>query len=74
MAASDWELAATLNSTGDFSDECGVKAEDAFFHSASACLLLAFAAPNTRLGQLLMHSGLVVGFLVISTWAWNIIW
>ena len=63
-----------LNSTGNVLGECGAEAEDAFFHSASACLLLAYSAPNTRLGQLFMHSGLVVGFLVISTWAWNIIW
>ncbi len=26
-----------------------------------------------RLGQLTLHSGLFVGFLVLSTWAWNVI-
>ena len=27
----------------------------------------------TRYGQLSLHSGLIVGFLILSTWAWNVI-
>lgn len=43
------------------------------FHFAHACFLLSYLSPNNRYGQISLHSGLVVGFLVFSTWAWNVI-
>ena len=43
------------------------------FHFAHACFLISYLSPNTRHGQLSLHSGLMVGFLILSTWAWNVI-
>ena len=43
------------------------------FHFAHACFLISYLSPNTRYGQLSLHSGLMVGFLILSTWAWNVI-
>lgn len=45
----------------------------ALFHFAHACFLAAYLAPNHKYGQVALHCGLVVGFLVLSTWAWNVI-
>jgi len=43
------------------------------FHFAHACFLLAYLAPNTKYGHVALHCGLVVGFLILSIWAWNIV-
>ena len=43
------------------------------FHFAYSCFFVAYLAPNTKYGQVALHCGLVVGFLVLSTWAWNVI-
>ena len=45
----------------------------ALFHFAHACFLVAYMAPNSRYGQVALHSGMCIGFLVLSTWAWNVI-
>ena len=43
------------------------------FHFAHACFLISYLAPNNKYGQAALHCGLIVGFLVLSTWAWNAI-
>ena len=43
------------------------------FHFAYSCFFVAYLAPNTKYGQVALHCGLVVGYLVLSTWAWNVI-
>ncbi|KAF2356830.1 Popeye protein [Trinorchestia longiramus] len=47
--------------------------QHALFHAAHAIFLVAYAAPSTRTGLLVMHTLLIVGFLVYSTWAWNVV-
>ena len=42
-------------------------------NNSKSDFLLAYLAPNSKYGQVALHCGLVVGFLVLSTWAWNII-
>jgi hypothetical protein len=46
---------------------------NALFHLAHAFFFLSYLSPNNRYGQLSLHGGLVLGFLVLSTWAWNVI-
>lgn len=47
--------------------------QQALFHVAHALFLVGFVAPSSRVGLLIMHSLLIVGFLVYSTWAWNVV-
>ena len=47
--------------------------EDILFHLANILFLISYLAPPTRYGQVCLHSGLCVGFLVFATWAWNIV-
>ncbi len=63
------------NATADTAtcDGSDSSAEDAFFHASNVFLALAFAFPNTSYGQVVMHSLLIVGYLIHSTWAWNVI-
>ena len=35
--------------------------------------MITFNTSYSRAGQLSLHGGLVIGFLVLSTWAWNVI-
>ena len=53
-----WHCRSRTSDTGDF---------------AYSCFFVAYLAPNTKYGQVALHCGLVVGFLVLSTWAWNVI-
>ncbi|XP_076373989.1 popeye domain-containing protein 3-like isoform X1 [Tachypleus tridentatus] len=43
------------------------------FQLANTCFCVSYLAPNTRRGILFMHLLLIFGFLMFSTWAWNII-
>jgi len=43
------------------------------FHFAHACFLISYLSPNTKYGQISLHTGLMIGFLILSTWAWNVI-
>ncbi len=45
--------------------------QSARFHVAHVLFVLSFAAPNTRYGQVILHSGLLVGYLVLATWAFQ---
>ncbi|UYV79803.1 POPDC3 [Cordylochernes scorpioides] len=47
--------------------------QHALFQLANICFCLSYAAPNTRRGILFLHGLLIIGFLLFSTWAWNII-
>ena len=71
------ELATALNSNCSANDLQIYASADTesigLFHFAHACFLLAYLSPNQKYGQVSFHIGLVVGFLVLSTWAWNVI-
>ena len=47
--------------------------EDVLFHLANVLFLISYLAPPTRYGQVGLHSGLCIGFLILATWAWNIV-
>jgi len=67
-----------LNSTflinnDNISDNSNVAVEDILFHLANMLFLLSYLAPPSRYGQVFLHSGLCIGFLIFATWAWNIV-
>ena len=67
-----------LNSTflinnDNISDNSNVAVEDILFHLANLLFLLSYLAPPSRYGQVFLHSGLCIGFLIFATWAWNIV-
>lgn len=43
------------------------------FQLANACFCACFLAPNDQYGLLFLHGVGILGFLLFSTWAWNII-
>ncbi|XP_076067319.1 popeye domain-containing protein 3-like isoform X2 [Oratosquilla oratoria] len=43
------------------------------FQLANGCFFVSYLAPSERKGLLFMHAVLILGFLLYSTWAWNII-
>ncbi|KAL7642011.1 UNVERIFIED_CONTAM: hypothetical protein RMT77_007885 [Armadillidium vulgare] len=43
------------------------------YHLANTCFLLSYIPPSKPRGLLFMHSLLILGFLLYSTWAWNVI-
>ena len=55
------------------SDVTNMAVEDIFFHLANIFFLISYLAPPTRFGQVCLHSGLCIGFLLFATWAWNIV-
>eukprot|EP00096_Caligus_rogercresseyi_P006048 TRINITY_DN22203_c0_g1_i1.p1 TRINITY_DN22203_c0_g1~~TRINITY_DN22203_c0_g1_i1.p1 ORF type:complete len:330 (+),score=136.76 TRINITY_DN22203_c0_g1_i1:197-1186(+) len=61
------------------SDSCGLLGphqppQDLLFHVSYGLLALSYAFPNSgRLGRLLLHAGLGVAFLLLSSWAWNVL-
>ncbi|CAB4055723.1 BVES [Lepeophtheirus salmonis] len=48
-------------------------AQDLLFHFSYGLFALSYLSPNSRYGRLLLHAGLVAGFLVCSSWAWNVL-
>ena len=66
---------ALLNSSyiNSQSDSSNMAVEDILFHVANVLFILSYLAPPTRYGQVLLHSGLCIGFLIFATWAWNIV-
>lgn len=64
----------TINTiyNGHFEDSDSAM-HNVLFHLANVCFLLSYLSPNTRFGQVALHGGLILGFLVLSTWAWNVI-
>ena len=43
------------------------------YHIANFVFLVSYSAPNSSHGQICMHIGLILGYLIFSTWAWNVI-
>lgn len=43
------------------------------YQLANICFIVAYLAPSGKTGLLFMHSVLIIGFLLFSTWAWNVI-
>ena len=65
----------TFTNSTDFNDSdfTSLAVEDILFHLANVIFLISYLAPPTRYGQLCLHSGLCIGFLIFATWAWNIV-
>jgi len=64
------------NSTDGSTEEyatTNMAVEDVLFHLANVLFLISYLAPSTRFGQVWLHSGLCIGFLIFATWAWNIV-
>lgn len=48
--------------------------ETLLYHLANLLFLLSYCCPSSSLRPVaLMHAGLILGYLLFSTWAWNII-
>ncbi|KAK2581252.1 hypothetical protein KPH14_008042 [Odynerus spinipes] len=43
------------------------------FQLANFCFALSYSAPSSKKGILFMHSVLIVGFMLLSGWAWHVI-
>ncbi|XP_066594021.1 popeye domain-containing protein 3-like [Prorops nasuta] len=43
------------------------------FQLANVCFALSYSAPSSKKGILFMHSVLIIGFLLLSGWAWHVI-
>ncbi|XP_064488209.1 popeye domain-containing protein 3-like isoform X1 [Ornithodoros turicata] len=43
------------------------------FQLANTCFCVSYLTPNTRYGILFLHALLILGFLLNSTWAWNVV-
>ncbi|XP_063983340.1 popeye domain-containing protein 3-like isoform X1 [Diachasmimorpha longicaudata] len=43
------------------------------FQLANCCFALSYSAPSSKKGILFMHSLLIIGFLLLSGWAWHVI-
>ncbi|XP_049840129.1 popeye domain-containing protein 3-like [Schistocerca gregaria] len=54
---------------------CGVlqSPQHLLFQLANACFVISYAAPSSPYGVLFMHSALILGFMLFSFWAWNVI-
>ncbi|GAB1864262.1 Popeye domain-containing protein 3 [Camponotus japonicus] len=43
------------------------------FQLANFCFALSYSAPSSKKGILFMHSVLILGFMLLSGWAWHVI-
>ncbi|XP_033228448.1 popeye domain-containing protein 3 [Belonocnema kinseyi] len=43
------------------------------FQLANLCFVLSYSAPSSKKGILFMHSVLIIGFMLLSGWAWHVI-
>ncbi|KAG5330912.1 POPD1 protein, partial [Acromyrmex heyeri] len=43
------------------------------FQLANFCFALSYSAPSSKKGILFMHSVLIIGFMLLSGWAWHVI-
>ncbi|CAD6234154.1 GSCOCG00007598001-RA-CDS [Cotesia congregata] len=43
------------------------------FQLANFCFVLSYSAPSSKKGILFMHSVLIIGFILLSGWAWHVI-
>ncbi|KAG7173074.1 Blood vessel epicardial substance-like 1 [Homarus americanus] len=70
----DWQ--STVNSTflgSLFSCAHWTHPQHLLFQLANGCFFVSYLAPSQRMGLLFMHCILILGFLLYSTWAWNVI-
>lgn len=51
----------------------GHQPQHVLYHLANVCFVISYLAPNTKPGMLFMHILLIFGFLLFSTWAWNVV-
>lgn len=49
------------------------KPQHILFQLANFCFALSYSAPSSRKGILFMHSVLILGFMLLSGWAWHVI-
>ncbi|XP_071455031.1 popeye domain-containing protein 3-like isoform X1 [Hetaerina americana] len=65
----------TLEGLIIFGGGCGQwrEPQQFLFHLANGCFLMSYISPHTRHGALFMHSVLIIGFLLFSTWAWSVV-
>ncbi len=61
------------NSSDDQKDCVELPAHHILFQAANICFIITYLAPNGKYCILFMHSMLAFGFLLISTWTWNVI-
>ncbi|XP_069983410.1 popeye domain-containing protein 3-like [Penaeus vannamei] len=72
----DWPLGDYTNSTflgSLLSCDVWTSPQHLLFQLANGCFFVSYLAPSQRKGLLFMHGILILGFLLYSTWAWNII-
>ncbi|CAN8018909.1 unnamed protein product [Ixodes persulcatus] len=58
---------------GDTTCDVWKQPQHVLFQLANTCFCISYLAPNGRYGNLFLHSLLILGFLLNSTWAWNVI-
>ncbi|XP_050696655.1 popeye domain-containing protein 3-like isoform X2 [Eriocheir sinensis] len=56
-----------------FSCEVWTSPQHLLFQLANGCFFVSYLAPSQSKGLLFMHCVLIIGFLLYSTWAWNVI-
>ena len=79
-STNDMQITSDTNTTSSFNsahyddtDFTSMAVEDILFQLANVLFLISYLAPPTRYGQVCLHSGLCIGFLIFATWAWNIV-
>ncbi|XP_037520414.1 popeye domain-containing protein 3 isoform X3 [Rhipicephalus sanguineus] len=58
---------------GDTTCDVWKQPQHVLFQLANTCFCVSYLAPNGRYGILFLHALLILGFLLNSTWAWNVI-
>ncbi|KAK8761665.1 popeye domain-containing protein 3-like [Amblyomma americanum] len=58
---------------GDTTCDVWKQPQHVLFQLANTCFCISYLAPNGRYGILFLHALLILGFLLNSTWAWNVI-
>ncbi|KAL0266446.1 UNVERIFIED_CONTAM: hypothetical protein PYX00_008979 [Menopon gallinae] len=48
-------------------------AQHVLYQLANVCFLISYSAPSNRIGLVVMHSVLVLGFMLSTGWAWNVV-
>ncbi|KAG1650149.1 Popeye domain-containing protein 3 [Nymphon striatum] len=70
----DWKFVNGSNETNSvFPCMKWQQPQHTLFQIANACFCISYLSPSGRFGILVLHSFLILGFLLFSTWAWNII-
>ncbi|XP_069938080.1 popeye domain-containing protein 3 [Cherax quadricarinatus] len=70
----DWQINVNATFLGSlFSCDKWSQPQHLLFQLANGCFFVSYLAPSQRKGLLFMHLILILGFLLYSTWAWNVI-